>query len=74
MLNLKPYKGYTGYVKSLDPDTNLFHGRTAGLDATIVTFEAATPVALQFEFEASVDSLSLALASHLNALAPFGEK
>lgn len=26
------------------------------------------------EFEASVDSLSLALASHLNALAPFGEK
>ena len=26
------------------------------------------------EFEASVDSLSLALASHLNALTPFGEK
>ena len=26
------------------------------------------------EFEASVDSLSLALASHLTALAPFGEK
>jgi predicted HicB family RNase H-like nuclease len=55
MLNLKPYKGYTGYVRSLDPDTNLFHGRVASLDATIVTFEAATPAQLQIEFEASVD-------------------
>ncbi len=54
---------------------DLVHG-SYGIEGDHVVLTDALEMAdLDFsEFEASVDSLSLALASHLNALAPFGEK
>ena len=54
---------------------DLVHG-SYGIEGDHVVLTDALEVAdLDFsEFEASVDSLSLALASHLNALAPFGER
>jgi hypothetical protein len=54
---------------------DLVHG-SYGIEGNhIVLTDALELVDLDFsEFEASVDSLALALASHLNALAPFGEK
>src|ERR1035437_10314357 len=54
MLQLKPYKGYEGYIRSVDTDDNVFIGRVAGI-RDIVTFVASTPVELQHEFHVSVD-------------------
>ena len=54
---------------------DLVHGSYGIEGDHIVLTDALELADLDFsEFEASVDSLSLALASHLNALAPFGEK
>jgi hypothetical protein len=54
---------------------DLVHGSYGIEGDHIVLTDALELENLDFsEFEASVDSLSLALASHLNALAPFGEK
>ena len=54
---------------------DLVHG-SYGIEGDHVVLTDALELAdLDFsEFEASVDSLALALASHLNVLAPFGEK
>jgi predicted HicB family RNase H-like nuclease len=54
MLQLKPYKGYDGYVHAIDPDDNVISGRVAGI-RDVVTFVASTPADLQREFEISVD-------------------
>ena len=54
MLQLKPYKGYEGYIRSVDTDDNVFVGRVAGI-RDIVTFVASTPVELQREFQLSLD-------------------
>src|ERR1700712_4743151 len=54
---------------------DLVHGSYGIEGDHIVLTDALELTDLDFsEFEASVDSLSLALASHLSALAPFGEK
>jgi hypothetical protein len=54
---------------------DLVHGSYGIEGDHIVLTDALELPDLDFtEFEASVDSLSLALASHLNALAPFGGK
>ncbi len=54
---------------------DLVHGSYGIEGDHIVLTDALELTDLDFsEFEASVDSLSLALASHLNALAPFGGK
>lgn len=54
---------------------DLVHGSYGIEGDHVVLTDALELTDLDFsEFEASVDSLSLALASHLNALAPFGEK
>jgi len=54
---------------------DLVHGSYGIEGDHIVLTDALEMADLDFsEFEASVDSLALALASHLNALAPFGEK
>jgi predicted HicB family RNase H-like nuclease len=55
MLQLKPYKGYDGYIRTIDPDENLMVGRVAGI-RDVVTFVAATPADLQREFQASIDA------------------
>jgi hypothetical protein len=54
---------------------DLVHG-SYGIEADhVVLTDALELTELDYtEFEASVDSLALALASHLNALAPFGGK
>ena len=54
MLQLNPYKGYEGYVHSIDADENVIVGRVAGI-RDIVTFVASTPAELQREFHISVD-------------------
>ena len=54
---------------------DLVHGSYGIEGDHIVLTDALELTDLDYsEFEASVDSLSLALASHLSALAPFGEK
>jgi hypothetical protein len=54
---------------------DLVHGSYGIEGDHVVLTDALELTDLDFsEFEASVDSLALALASHLNALAPFGEK
>ena len=54
---------------------DLVHGSYGIEGDHVVLTDALELTDLDFsEFEASVDSLSLALASHLNALTPFGEK
>jgi hypothetical protein len=54
---------------------DLVHGSYGIEGDHIVLTDALELTDLDYtEFEASVDSLSLALASHLNALAPFGGK
>jgi hypothetical protein len=54
---------------------DLVHGSYGIEGDHVVLTDALELTELDFsEFEASVDSLSLALASHLNALAPFGGK
>lgn len=54
---------------------DLVHGSYGIEGDHVVLTDALELTDLDFsEFEASVDSLSLALASHLSALAPFGEK
>ena len=54
---------------------DLVHGSYGIEGDHIVLTDALELTDLDYsEFEASVDSLALALASHLNALAPFGEK
>lgn len=54
---------------------DLVHGSYGIEGDHIVLTDALELTDLDFsEFEASVDSLSLALASHLTALTPFGEK
>ena len=54
---------------------DLVHGSYGIEGDHVVLTDALELTDLDFtEFEASVDSLSLALASHLNALAPFGGK
>jgi predicted HicB family RNase H-like nuclease len=58
MLQLKPYKGYEGYVHSVDADENVIVGRVAGI-RDIVTFVASTPAVLQTEFHTSVDEYLL---------------
>ncbi|MES2124087.1 MAG: hypothetical protein V4503_05305 [Gemmatimonadota bacterium] len=54
---------------------DLIHG-SYGIEGDHVVLTDALELAdLDFsEFEASVDSLALALASHVSALAPFGER
>jgi hypothetical protein len=54
---------------------DLVHGSYGIEGDHVVLTDALELTDLDFsEFEASVDSLSLALASHLNALTPFGER
>jgi hypothetical protein len=54
---------------------DLVHGSYGIEGDHVVLTDALELTDLDFsEFEASVDSLALALASHLTALAPFGEK
>ena len=54
---------------------DLVHGSYGIEGDHVVLTDALELTDLDFsEFEASVDSLSLALASHLTALTPFGEK
>ena len=54
---------------------DLVHGSYGIEGDHVVLTDALELTDLDFsEFEASVDSLALALASHLNALAPFGGK
>ena len=54
---------------------DLVHGSYGVEGDHVVLTDALELTDLDFsEFEASVDSLSLALASHLTALTPYGEK
>ena len=54
---------------------DLVHGSYGVEGDHVVLTDAMELADLDFsEFEASVDSLALALASHLSALAPFGER
>ncbi|MDB5096505.1 MAG: hicB [Cyanobacteria bacterium RYN_339] len=54
MLQLKPHRGYEGYIRTVNPDDNVLVGRVAGI-RDMVSFVASTPAQLQREFEASVD-------------------
>ena len=54
MLQLKSYKGYEGYVRSIDPEDNVIAGRVAGI-RDVVSFVGSTPAELQQEFERSIN-------------------
>lgn len=54
MFKLKSYKGYEGYLKSIDEHSGDLVGRVAGI-RDIISFAAPTYPDLQAQFEASVD-------------------
>jgi predicted HicB family RNase H-like nuclease len=55
MITELTYKGYEGYVHSIDVAANEINGRVAGI-RDIVTFFASNPADLQREFEISLDT------------------
>jgi hypothetical protein len=73
-LNAKQASGLSRLLLEFNA-RDLVHGSYGIEGDHVVLTDALELTDLDFtEFEASVDSLSLALASHLNALAPFGGK
>ncbi len=55
-LKLKPYKGYTGVLRSISVEDNMIAGRVAGMTQDMVTFYASSPGELQAAFETALDA------------------
>lgn len=54
-VQLQPYKGYEGYIHTVDLEDNVLVGRVAGI-RDLVTFVGPTLADLQHEFQISLDT------------------